>query len=460
MLYHWDSVNFALGIQHFDVRMHQPHPPGYILYVMLGRAVNVFVQDPNASLVWLSVFFSGLTAGVLFLLGKTMFSRLDGGIAVALLLSSPLFWFHGEVALTYVLEAFFTTTLALMSYRMVEGDRRYIHSSAALLGIAGGIRQSTLLFMLPVWLFSIRRFSWKQVGLAILVLGVTVGAWFIPMVVRTGGIGSYLRATTGTDVIEESPLLSAEQVVVNAIRIGAYGFYGLLLGGLPLAYGAIRSVRMLPELARDQRAQVMVLWILPALTFLVMVHIRQAGHVFAFLPALLMLTAVAVRESSQALVKVLRNRGRFRNRTEPTRYRVTSKRVLAVGTTLLVVANVLFFLTAPPYLLGIQRTVLHTPSLRSIQSHDRYLADAIGYIRHHFSPEETVIVGYGLSFRHPDYYLPEYTIDGPAVEKLDSVDRAYTTVLFGQVDVHSLEGTEAVRLPGGDTLAYLPASRE
>src|SRR5258707_15073960 len=62
--YHWDSAQFALAINQYDIRLSQPHAPGYFLYVMLGRLVNSFVGDPHASLVWISVVFgSALTAG-------------------------------------------------------------------------------------------------------------------------------------------------------------------------------------------------------------------------------------------------------------------------------------------------------------------------------------------------------------------------------------------------------------
>ena len=32
-----DSVNFALGVRHFDVAQHQPHPPGYPVFIALGK---------------------------------------------------------------------------------------------------------------------------------------------------------------------------------------------------------------------------------------------------------------------------------------------------------------------------------------------------------------------------------------------------------------------------------------
>ena len=45
MLYNWDAVQFALALTEFDVAKHQPHPPGYLLYVGLGRLANRWVRS-------------------------------------------------------------------------------------------------------------------------------------------------------------------------------------------------------------------------------------------------------------------------------------------------------------------------------------------------------------------------------------------------------------------------------
>ena len=55
MLYNWDAVQFALALNEYDVVKHQPHPPGYILYVALGRLVNHWLADPTAAYVVLAV---------------------------------------------------------------------------------------------------------------------------------------------------------------------------------------------------------------------------------------------------------------------------------------------------------------------------------------------------------------------------------------------------------------------
>src|SRR2546422_275845 len=54
-LYDVDSVNFALALDHFDPAVHQPHPPGYFLYVCLGRLVRSIIPDANDALVAISV---------------------------------------------------------------------------------------------------------------------------------------------------------------------------------------------------------------------------------------------------------------------------------------------------------------------------------------------------------------------------------------------------------------------
>src|SRR5436190_23665400 len=38
-----DSINFALGVEKFDVSAHRPHPPGYPVYIALGKISTAVV---------------------------------------------------------------------------------------------------------------------------------------------------------------------------------------------------------------------------------------------------------------------------------------------------------------------------------------------------------------------------------------------------------------------------------
>src|SRR5271154_1415816 len=74
-LYDVDSVNFALAMERFDPRVHQPHPPGYFLYVQLGRLANMLFHDANAALVGLSIVFSCGAAAMIYALADDWFGR-------------------------------------------------------------------------------------------------------------------------------------------------------------------------------------------------------------------------------------------------------------------------------------------------------------------------------------------------------------------------------------------------
>src|SRR5229473_634819 len=74
-LYDVDSVNFALALDHFDPTTHQPHPPGYFLYVCLGRLANAIFHDANTAFVAISVAASAAATLLIYLLADQWFSR-------------------------------------------------------------------------------------------------------------------------------------------------------------------------------------------------------------------------------------------------------------------------------------------------------------------------------------------------------------------------------------------------
>ena len=421
ILYHWDSVNFALGMEHFDVHLHQPHPPGYLLYVMLGRLVNLSVGDANASLVWISVVATGLATVGIYFLGQSLWDRRTGTVAALLLLSSPLFWFHGEVALSYMTEAVFVTLVALIGYRHLTRRDDRVWLSACILGVAGGFRQNTMVFLLPLWTIAVWRFRWRKVILAVVVLALTCASWLLPMMALTGGVERYWEAVgaAGQGIAEESSLFGGEQIAINGARLMAFVWYALLVGLLPLVLGVWHwgrnHLRQWSLWLREPRAQLFFWWIAPSLVFYVFIHIRQPGHSFTFMPALLLLTAAAIDQ-------VTRWVGEQWHRAVRTG--------LIVG---VVSVNILFFLAAPPALFNSPRLLFSTPSWRSIQAQDSYVGERVRAIRAHFVPQRTAVLATGRSFRYPDYYLRDYQYTplsyqvGREQRELEDVD---TLVLF------------------------------
>src|SRR5260370_37416520 len=100
MLYNWDAVQFALALHEFDIAKHQPHPPGYLLYVALGRLLNASLGVATLAYVALAMLFSAGSSFVLYSLARRLYDRPTALSAASLLAVSPLFWLHGSVEAT------------------------------------------------------------------------------------------------------------------------------------------------------------------------------------------------------------------------------------------------------------------------------------------------------------------------------------------------------------------------
>ena len=91
-----DSINFALGLRHFDVANHQPHPPGYPIYIALGNLAHAFIPTEAQALAIIGVLAGALGAFALV----AFFGRLDQEprsgtslLATLLTITAPCSWF-------------------------------------------------------------------------------------------------------------------------------------------------------------------------------------------------------------------------------------------------------------------------------------------------------------------------------------------------------------------------------
>jgi len=446
-LYHWDSVNFALSLENYDVRLHQPHPPGYFLYSVLGMLANLVVHDANKSLILISLVSGALGVVALYWLGTTMFNRQVGMVAALLALTNPMHWFYSEIALSYALEFLLVTILAGLCYRQLTGDQRGWLWLAILMGIVGGVRQNDLVFLFPLWLASLWPLSWRRRAASVVVLGIVTLAWLWPMMAMSGGPAGYLSAVGAESggIASESPLSSLRQLGLNGVRMAIYLGYGLLLGSIPLLWGGWSLLRRARSHLMDRRAWVFVLWIGPAFCFYVLIHIRQHGHIFTFLPALILLAALATTRLGRRFGEL--NQARL---------------LTSALATLLIVTNGLFFLLAPASLFSSERLPLQTPTRKTIAQRDRFLSERIDCIRTHFEPESTVILAGGLNFRHPDFYLREFQDTSLSYRLGENAsvlpNHVRTLVLFDDIVLPQLStasGFQVLSLPDGQSIRYI-----
>jgi Dolichyl-phosphate-mannose-protein mannosyltransferase len=322
-LYEWDAVNYALGFEKYDMLHHQPHPPGYILYVGLGRWINTLLNDPNTTMIFISIVFSILTVLLAYFLAKQMFSRTVAIVGSLLLVFNPLFWFYGEIATIYPSEAFFATLMAYLSYQVLRGNEKFLYLSALVLGLAGGFRQDLIVFLFPLWLFCIfyRDRNYNRLIKALLVLIPSIMFWFIPTIILAGGWENY--AYMGGVLIKlcftRTSVIFGVGILNKLSAIGAFvcwlglamSFVGVFILILFHRYHDKGMFHLLKIHKRDPRAIFFVLWGIPASIFYLLVHLAKPGYMLVLLPALMILMGYALKILSSDLEEKYKNRSAF-----------------------------------------------------------------------------------------------------------------------------------------------------
>ncbi len=397
-LFDHDSVQFALGLKNYDVYLHQPHPPGYFLYVYTAKLIDFFVHDANTSLVWISVLASALAVAAVYNLGSAIFGRRHGWWAALLAVTSPLFWFFGEIALSYAVAAFFSSMVALGAWRVLHHDDRWVYPLTLLLGVGAGFRQDLGLFLGPLWLYALTRCKLRVFVSASLLLLVTVSLWFIPMLIATGGAPRYFAATSelwrynnAAGAIWNSALSTRVDTLLTLVGVLSYG---VGLATVFLLFGAYIFIRNnVWSTTSIDKLLFFIIWLAPALLFFTIVFIPPYKYSYGlvFLPAFLVLTPVAVQ-------RVYRFLESFRVLPSPM-----LRHTPTVIFMLLVASNAaVFCLTDSGF------------SVSGLRTHERLLSTIFAGIRYNFPSTGTLILGRQRStfsgFRHIQYYLPKYQV--------------------------------------------------
>ena len=432
-LVNWDAVQFALATRSFDLERHQPHPPGYILYVGWGRALSWLTGDPNLAFCLTSLVAGSLAVALLYLLGREMVGPRTALVAAALFAGSPLLWYYSVVALTYAVEAFFLLVVAWLCWRALRtGSPRAVIWAAVVLGLAGGVRQSTLLMLLPLWLFAAARAGRRPLKLGVLALAATCLSWVAPLVYLAGGPLQYAR--TALDLFQfvgerTSVVYGGLQAVLgNLAQVGGGLLVGLNLSLLPLVLCLARRCPARRRLSRGQWGM-LALWAGPALAVFIFGHFGQLGYLLLVLPAVCLVLAVYVEALGQRLTGPLR---------------LTHGAATAVLVVVLTAAHLVTVLGSP----ATAHALLDDPieaAMVDIRDNDRFWSEVPPFVGR-FSPAETIVLAEASpwgSFRHAGYYLPKYRVYGLGRDRRDRFGWLFTAY-DGGAD-YSVEGLARAR---------------
>lgn len=403
-LYGWDGVNYALALRRFDPAIEQPHLPGYPLYVALASVVARVTHEPAAAYVLLSILGSIGAVVTLWLLARELLGQRLATLTALLLVSSPLFWYWGEVQSPYVFLALGSALVAWGCWRAMEGDPRPFWLAALALGLSGGVRPDLVPFLLPLLLFTAveGRQTLRCTVIAGAILSAAVLVWLIPLIAAMGGLGTALSLTRGQSAAAlsltgRSSLLGIDSALRVAARFVAWVVWGMgpAAAGLALVRPVLRR-----EIKRQFAAGFFAAWLTPATLFYLTVHLGQPGYVLTLLPPLLILGVAGLRRLWEMV------------RLRPGQRRAAWAALLAV--------NALLFLTVQlaPAAAAIGADDRFSQALDShllnlsaagIAFHDQWVAGVVQPLQRAAPPCCTALVLTDTNWlRYPQYYLPDY----------------------------------------------------
>ena len=152
-----DSFNFALGLSRYDVSAHQPHPPGYPVFIFISSILYWITNDRLLSLILVSALSGALTIIPSYAIAKRLFNREVAFFSALALIVAPGFWLLSEQALSDMLfTLFLTTALSMLLIGSLSKSKPHLYASWGILGIALGVRPFNFVLVAPFLLETVR----------------------------------------------------------------------------------------------------------------------------------------------------------------------------------------------------------------------------------------------------------------------------------------------------------------
>ena len=289
-LFTFDDVNLAWSIHRFDIRISQPQPPGYPLFVLEMRLLWA-LRFRHVEHLLFALALAGSLAALLLLAwwGNRFFGGASGFYAACVLALHPVFWHAGVTSALRVQLALISLAVAACCWQAWEGDGRWVRRGAIVLGLTAGIRPETGPLLFPLWAAGawLAPVSWHERRVALGAMAAAVLVWLLPAMLASGGPVEYVRACLNYIVDQgsvSSGLFGASQGRWQKTFwwLAVWVFCGL--PGLALPF--VAAWRRADGWGVGwRRAAFLALWFAPSFAFALLVHVEDPGHTLAMAPA-------------------------------------------------------------------------------------------------------------------------------------------------------------------------------
>ncbi|HZR27064.1 MAG TPA: hypothetical protein VFA59_25935 [Vicinamibacterales bacterium] len=191
-----------MGVRRFDVAHHNPHPPGYPLFIGLAKIVHVLQPSEAKALALPGVVAGTLGMFALMALFRRMDRDHDPSLGVVLAITAPLYWFTANRPLSDMTGL--AATLAVQVLILRADTTRDIAIASCCAAFAVGFRTQVAVLTVPLLIatgFGLRgsgsagRLTTHESRLTALFAYVGGAVcWLAPLIVLSGGPRAYWHA--------------------------------------------------------------------------------------------------------------------------------------------------------------------------------------------------------------------------------------------------------------------------
>lgn len=394
----YDSVQFIMGLKDYSIVNHQPHPPGYPVYIFLGRITDLFFNDGLESFTFMSALFGSLALIPTYLLAKDLFGLRVGILSSIILSLAPAEMLFSVVVMSDIVSMFFIAATVYLLYSGLNSTK-CLYLGSFILGVTMGVRQTDILliFIFIIILFYKKNQKEFLTSLILLSLGVTL--WLVPVIVDTGVSNFiYAQSTQGKAASDMGTLNSLGGLNLSSLIVTVKALISLLKIGwsnsiIPfslIAIGAlIYRIKDSKKLLAEKWQVILLGWMIPYfLLFIFVTYLEFPRYLLPIFPPMAIIFGYSsIRLIDKINIKYI-------------------KEVLAIIIILIIISMAAYSIS------GAYELHKSVPAPVS----------AANLIKESYNPNTTIILAYE-SLRHFQYYIPEFSVKWePSVDPREIID--------------------------------------
>lgn len=372
----WDSVQFALALHNYSITDHQPHPPGYPLYILFGKLLNIFFDNDTKSLTFMSSFLGSLSIIPLFFLAKKIFNQSVAILTIIFFIFTPLVWILSATALTDIPGFFFLVSISYLIY-ITKDNYKYFVIVSFIAGLILGIRTNSILIIVSLLiLVLLHNRNLKLTILSAFAFLCGVAIWLVPLIIFTGPnqlISSY--SSISNYVIWHDVFLGNKLDIKNIAKIKLNQFWYLLKIGYTQLFSIIGLISIIylfcqKRFWRSFKYQFLGIWIIAHLIpQFTIYNLEMPRHTLPLLPpVLILISSLCIQFNKKYNISML----------------------------LIFIFVIVLFLQSWSQISRFKSQI--PPTIQPIK-----------FVKKNINFQQSIIIS-SLTYRHFQYYAPEYTL--------------------------------------------------